>query len=450
MKKLTALVLALALVLSIAACSNGTASADSQSASEESDTTTVQSYKFKLGTPLSYETEYKAEDGTVLLTEKYELPLLMLEDENGNEVDLSTDGTLAGDICDVFNGKMQDKNDEIAAYVEKLLAEATESYASRTADSYEWMPYSYEYTISDSYMTDDGMLSIVCLDYEDLGGAHPSSYTEDWNFDLLSAEFITLATLTGDDNPLGEVLRDSLSASVQDDIREQNLSEGYFDTYLETVNDLANTASCHFTENGMTITFDTYVLAPYAAGPQAFDIPYGEFYYALSARMQLLLPLSQEDTVCADYQTAQVFWSWFNMAMPPIDVEDGLDLESDNPLYRVKLGNFNTLDDLRLLLCTRVSEELADTWLATGKFVERDGALYTSMGERGGDITIGKFEYSVAIDGDGGVLTQTVYRQEYDAAAGDYAFTGETEEISYPFELDAGGHAVFTAFPCPL
>ena len=137
------------------------------------------------------------------------------------------------------------------------------------------------------------------------------------------------------------------------------------------------------------------------------------------------------------------------MSMPPLDSSAATATAEDGTtLTRVALGNIKTLDDLRELLTHHVSEELADEWIATGKFVEKDGALYVTPGERGSDIAISNIEYSVSLDGDSGELTQTVHYTEYneDGTAKD---AETTKDYSYPFTL-LNGHAVFSAFPCPL
>ena len=55
---------------------------------------------------------------------------------------------------------------------------------------------------------------------------------------------------------------------------------------------------------------------------------------------------------------------------------------------------------------------------------------------------------TAALDGDSGVLTQTVTLLAWDDTAQAWADTGKTEAYEYPFTLVAG-HAVFSAFPCP-
>ena len=104
--------------------------------------------------------------------------------------------------------------------------------------------------------------------------------------------------------------------------------------------------------------------------------------------------------------------------------------------------------ELRALLCEHVSAELADEWLATGRFVESDGALYAACADRGSDITIDTESYLVAWNGDAGEIMQTITRREWNDAAGNFVPIPGTETYSYPFTT-VNGHAVFSAFPCP-
>ena len=103
-----------------------------------------------------------------------------------------------------------------------------------------------------------------------------------------------------------------------------------------------------------------------------------------------------------------------------------------------------TLEDDRGM----IADKLADEWLATGRFVESDGALYAAWADRGSDITIDTESYLVAWNGDAGEIMQTITRREWNDAAGNFVPIPGTETYSYPFTT-VNGHAVFSAFPCP-
>ena len=117
--------------------------------------------------------------------------------------------------------------------------------------------------------------------------------------------------------------------------------------------------------------------------------------------------------------------------------------------YGVEVGRDVTLDELRALLCEHVSAELADEWLATGRFVESDGALYAACADRGSDITIDTESYLVAWNGDAGEIMQTITRREWNDETGDFVpVPGSETYYAYPFTT-MNRHAVFSAFPCP-
>ncbi len=442
MKKTLSLLLVGALTLSLAACGQANASS-----TEAAGDIASEELQYALGTPLTGEEEFKADDGTVLLTEKYELPQLELHDADGKAVEL--DASDKAEICNNFNEEMKKVAEEFDASAQQTLENARTSYAEREASSeIEWVNYAEELTIGTTYQT-SGLLSVLCNGYAYYGGTHPSSYSRAWNFDLSSGQFLTYDSLIDESNPLGQTLKDALTNEILNQITEQGLAADYFDDYATYINDLSTNASVYFDASGMVVMFDDQVLAPHAIGTQTFNIAYDKFYYALSEYVQSLFDLEQADVVKADYRTTQEFWAWFNMSMPPLDSSAAtVTAEDGTTLSRVALGNITTLDDLRELLTHHVSEELADEWIATGKFVEKDGALYATPGERGSDISISNMEYSVSINGDSGELKQTVYYTEYneDGTAKD---TETTKDYSYPFTL-VNGHAVFSAFPCPL
>ena len=88
MKKVTAIVLALLMVLSLAACGAGGGDGTADDVSDAP----------KLHLEMSknvYEDEYRADDGTLLYSEYYELPQLELQDEEG-KVYAQNDNTALG------------------------------------------------------------------------------------------------------------------------------------------------------------------------------------------------------------------------------------------------------------------------------------------------------------------------------------------------------------------
>ena len=279
---------------------------------------------------------------------------------------------------------------------------------------------------------------------------HPNSATRAWNFDLATGEFLTLDALASEEGDLqGNSLQESIYWNIYEQIAQKSLSEGYFDDYDSYLQDFPTLATLNFTENGLTVTFDQYVIAPYAAGPQVFSVPYSEFYNALSEHAKTILDVSQEQTVTANFKAAAILWSWFYMDDPPMDYN--VTAEIDGDLYDLAdIKGVETLEGLRALLLRYVTPELADEWLGSTeqRYRDIDGRLYVMSAGRGGNESLGGYTCTAALDGDSGVLTQTVVLLAWDDTAQTWTDTGKTEAYEYPFIL-VDGHAVFSAFPYP-
>ena len=450
MKKLFASLLALSLALSLGACAVKV-DPTGPDAPKPSQPETPE-LTFAVGTPLTHESTYTADDGTLLLHTNYELPQLELRTADGAlyEPGAAATQSTAVAVRDAFNAEMERCYAAVLSNESELAQEARDHYGSDSM-SFEYSYYEDELLGEVVYQT-DGLISVLANAYAFYGGAHPNTSTLAWSFDLTTGEFLTLDGLDAQpstDSALGESLTHTLAMAVLEQIDAQGLSEYYFEDYASYIFDLAANASFYFNDKGMTIVFDPAVIAPYAASAQKFEIPYSRFYNALDSHAQSLLNVPQDEIIIADYYTTKTLWSWFNMTTPPVDsgapgiTVDGL------PLARVTLGDVNTLDELRALLCEHVSAELADEWLATGRFVESDGALYAAWADRGSDITIDTESYLVAWNGDAGEIMQTITRREWNDETGDFVpVPGSETYYAYPFTT-MNRHAVFSAFPCP-
>ena len=451
MKKLLSTLLALSLALSLGACAvKVEPDKPDEPAKDELRVVFTEEH-------LTKEVEYKADDGTVLLIEKYDLPQLEVR-TSADEVYTPPVSNAAVDVPQeyaaalAFNAEMQRAADALDASAQEALTMAREHYAGLDEEQRAyWANYADE-LIVDSICRHYGLVSVWGVGYSNYGGAHGWESIQAWNLDLTTGEFLTLDNLDAQpstDSALGESLTHTLAMAVLEQIDAQGLSEHYFEDYASYIFDLAANASFYFNDKGLTIVFDSAVIAPYAASAQKFEIPYSRFYNALDAHTQSLLNVPQDEIIIADYYTTKTLWSWFNMTTPPVDsgapgiTVDGL------PLARVTLGDVNTLDELRALLCEHVSAELADEWLATGRFVESDGALYAAWADRGSDITIDTESYLVAWNGDAGEIMQTITRREWNDETGDFVpVPGSETYYAYPF-ITMNRHAVFSAFPCP-
>lgn len=283
------LALTLAMGLTLTGCGSGT----------DSDVT----YTIGFGESLTNSQEFKSEDGSVLFESvSYELPQLAIATTDGDvttymdltEAAESTDSEIAemAKVCNNFNNEMAGVAAEFETAAQNGAAEAEEWYNELGEEGQEmWMNYEDGLTIASTYQTDGGLLSIVGTAYYNHGGAHPSSSAKVWNYDLTTGEFLDYDDLTGGDADLSATLTSTIADAVFAQIDEQDLAGDnyYFDEYEDTVKDVKTNAYIYFEEGNMVVDYDTYALAPYAAGPQIFNIPLDTVKDCLSEHMQELL-----------------------------------------------------------------------------------------------------------------------------------------------------------------
>ena len=449
MKKLFASLLTLSLLLSLTAC-GGNGDPTGPDALKPSQPETPE-LTFAVGTPLTHESTYTADDGTLLLHTNYELPQLELRTADGALYEPGAAATQSAAVAvrDAFNAEMERCYAAVLSNESELAQEARDHYGSDSM-SFEYIYYEDELLGEVVYQT-DGLISVLANAYAFYGGAHPNTSTLTWSFDLTTGEFLTLDALNAQsstDSALGKTLVDTLASEIVNRIYEEGLDDYLYDDFYSYVYDLSSNAHFYFSGSGMTVNFDAYVLGPYASGPQTFEIPYSHFYNALDAHTQSLLDVPRDEIILADYYTTQTLWSWFYQTTPPIDANAPAVMANGQSFNRVSLGEINTLDELRALLCEHVSAELADEWLSGSSLTELNDALYVLCADRGYDITIDGASYLVAWNGDSGELVQTITRREWNDAAGNFVPVPGTETYSYPFTT-VNGHAVFSAFPCP-
>lgn len=321
MKKLLSTLLALSLALSLGACAVKVEPGEpDEPAKDELRVVFTEEH-------LTKEVEYKADDGTVLLIEKYDLPQLEVR-TSANEVYTPPVSNTAVDVPQeyaaalAFNAEMQRAADALDASAQEALAMAREHYAGLDEEQRAYWTNYAEELIVDDICQFSGLVSVWGGGYSNYGGAHGWESIRAWSFDLTTGEFLTLDGLDAQpstDSALGESLTHTLAMAVLEQIDAQGLSEYYFEDYASYIFDLAANASFYFNDKGMTIVFDPAVIAPYAASAQKFEIPYSRFYNALDSHTQSLLNVPQDEIIIADYYTTKTLWSWFNMTTPPVD-----------------------------------------------------------------------------------------------------------------------------------
>lgn len=144
-----------------------------------------------------------------------------------------------------------------------------------------WSPYMRGIECS-ILRNDSKVLSICVLNSYYMGGAHPDSVVSYYNFDSTTGEVLDLAAISKDGSE--ETVKSAFdaiiaekAAAINEDYKN-NEGEGdwglFFDGYEEYIGDILTNTTWAFTENGIVISANEYIIAPHATGLIDFDIPY--------------------------------------------------------------------------------------------------------------------------------------------------------------------------------
>ena len=231
-----------------------------------------------------------AEDGTELAAYRFDLPVLTVVREDGTAI--TEPQTPAEEQAVAVAAAFNEKFGKWAAAEEfhEIVSWAAEDLAFRREEGMEWYtPYTLELDCS-VYQTEH-LISVSGIYYSYTGGAHPNTWQLGWNFDLQTGEFFAPELLAE-----GTELQEAVTAEL---IRQAQTpdEDGYVPTemYWEDYEAIMANWACYavtFDEAGMNVVFSAYELAPYAAGPQEFCVPYGLLEPYLNDTGRLLLSLS--------------------------------------------------------------------------------------------------------------------------------------------------------------
>lgn len=124
-------------------------------------------------------------------------------------------------------------------------------------------------------------LKFVYSGYAD-GAAHPYQYSITFTFDLERGEELSLGDLFPPDTDfLGVISRYCIAELSRRDI-------GFYGGFQQGAEPSPeNYRNWNITAGGLSITFDEYQVAPYAAGPQIVLIPYGELASLINSKSPL-------------------------------------------------------------------------------------------------------------------------------------------------------------------
>ena len=196
--------------------------------------------------------EYKNKDGKVIISNKRNLPVI---DSNNKDVADKIANYLANISDEDWNNlnKNQSEDDDFV-----------QNYSSQVGVSYLFSTK----VINDNY---------VSIDYTMSGSMGGVSWAGNWgyNFNSASGEVLKIEDVMDYDSA-----RESLYNYIISDV-EKTHDQLWNDDTAGNWKDIAKEnmfklGSWYFTDNGITVTFDKYLLGPGATGVVTVDIPFSE------------------------------------------------------------------------------------------------------------------------------------------------------------------------------
>lgn len=206
--------------------------------------------------------EFKADDGTLLLTSDTEMPVVSIEG--------------AEDIADKINRDMETYYADFSSDDDEVLEWAKSDYEERKGTDEEAWFHNYTQNVSVSVTRmDDRVLSYKLTAGAYVGGAHGDYGSVSKNYDMATGELIRFEDLAEDISRFHAGALDYMVNLAETPSYKERLFEP---TKADIDDALFQTGSWSFTGSGIRFFSDPYVLGPYSSGEIGFTLPYEKAY----------------------------------------------------------------------------------------------------------------------------------------------------------------------------
>lgn len=206
--------------------------------------------------------EFKADDGTVLLTNDTEMPVVTIRD--------------AEDIAAKINKDIEDYYAAYSTDDNETLEWARSDYEERQGtDEEAWFnAYTQDVTVNVTRM-DDQVLTYKLTAGAYTGGAHGNYGSVGRNYDMTTGELIRFEDLAEDISRFHAAALDYMVNLAETPSYKERL---FNPTKEDLDSTLFQTGSWVFTGSGIRFFSDPYVLGPYSSGEIGFTLPYEKAY----------------------------------------------------------------------------------------------------------------------------------------------------------------------------
>lgn len=249
-------------------------------------------------------------------------------------------------IAEKINQSIASANDELYAEVESMAADFIADYVDD-----ENQIYGIDRTSHVSRI-DNSVLSFVFTDVSFTGGVHPNSYSNARNYNLRTGELIHIADITDD---FGN-LKNLISNYIKQNALSENVQDMYYENWQESIDDEIADYNWYFSEDGITIIINEYIIAPHAAGIIFFTIPYSELDGSIKPDF---MPKKMNGNINKDSESFEI--SKYNPAVDGVQPKSSIIIDekgeqvlltASSDIYNVKITSVyyieesNTFEDL--------------------------------------------------------------------------------------------------------
>lgn len=193
---------------------------------------------------------------------------------------LATNLEFSGDFTN-----LDDLKTVVDSYLDNCYQQIEAEYAYLEADQ-EFLLSSLKRSLEITYhikLNQNGLLSFGLSNYSYNGGAHPNNDTQYHTFDLNSGQTLSLSDVVAADQlkALIQLEKTKLLANEQENIY-QDVSETYLallaDTTIMTAEEqlaaYGTIKNFYLTPSALVFYYNSYDIAPYAAGPMQVELPW--------------------------------------------------------------------------------------------------------------------------------------------------------------------------------
>lgn len=206
---------------------------------------------------------------------------------------------------------------------------------------------------------DGAVLSLICKDLAQTGGPHPNWAASAVNFDVETGAELTLADLGPDE----AALRQRVGRNLQMQVQQAAAAGQYYDDAEEQALELLDERLWYFSEDGLTVICNPYLIATHAAGIQWFTVPYDDLDGVLDPKW---LPQKQETRPDGAMELSVGRGEAEVRAISLDEPGERLCLTARSPVDAVRLVQVSSADGVTWEI---QKEHLYVSWLQTGESI---------------------------------------------------------------------------------